>query len=57
MYRKVAKIVQSSHILLTQFPLILPYITTVHWSKLRNQHWHVTINYTLDFIGILPVFP
>lgn len=34
----------SSHILLTQFPLMLSsYITRVHLSKLRNQHQYITI--------------
>ena len=48
--------VQNSSISLTSFPqMLISFINSVHFLKLRNQHWYQL--WTPDFIWIWLVFP
>lgn len=55
-FGRVAKMVQNSSISLTSFPqMLISFINSVHFLKLRNQHWYQL--WTPDFIWIWLVFP
>lgn len=53
----MTRIIENCGIALNQFPpLLSSYMTMVHLSKLRNQHWYVTL-FRLQTFSVSPLFP